>query len=84
MNSIWIIIGAISGLITVGIGAFGAHGLKEILQNEWDVSSIPNFSDQEIRKIYSIPSSKNSNLALFRKEPGFLRTNIFFDENKSL
>ena len=33
MNSIWIIIGAISGLITVGIGAFGAHGLKEILEN---------------------------------------------------
>jgi len=33
MNSVWIIIGAISGLITVGIGAFGAHGLKEILQN---------------------------------------------------
>mgnify|MGYP001423711753 CR=1 FL=1 len=33
MNSVWIIIGAISGLITVGIGAFGAHGLKEILEN---------------------------------------------------
>lgn len=33
MNSVWIIIGAISGFITVGIGAFGAHGLKEILQN---------------------------------------------------
>ena len=33
MNSVWLIIGAISGLITVGIGAFGAHGLKEILEN---------------------------------------------------
>ena len=33
MNSIWILIGAVSGLITVGIGAFGAHGLKEILHN---------------------------------------------------
>ena len=46
------------------------YTLKEILQNEWDVSSIPNFSDQEIRKIYSIPSSKNSNLALFGPASG--------------
>ena len=38
MNSGWIIIGAISGFITVGIGAFGAHGLKEILQNNQTTS----------------------------------------------
>ena len=31
MSSIWIIVGAVSGLITVALGAFGAHGLKEIL-----------------------------------------------------
>ena len=31
MSSIWIIVGAVSGFITVALGAFGAHGLKEIL-----------------------------------------------------
>ena len=46
------------------------YTLKEILEDEWDVSSIADLSDNEIHKIYSIPSSKNSNLALFGPASG--------------
>ena len=46
------------------------YTLKEILEDEWDVSSIADLSDNEIQKIYSIPSSKNSNLALFGPASG--------------
>lgn len=31
MNKTWLIISAISGFLSVAIGAFGAHGLKETL-----------------------------------------------------
>ncbi|MCS7075301.1 MAG: DUF423 domain-containing protein [Bacteroidia bacterium] len=31
MNKIWLIIGAISGFLSVAMGAFGAHGLKNLL-----------------------------------------------------
>lgn len=31
MSCIWILVGTVSGFITVVLGAFGAHGLKEIL-----------------------------------------------------
>ena len=41
------------------------YTLKNILNNEWDVSSLPDLSDQEIERMYSIPSSKNSNLSHF-------------------
>ena len=41
------------------------YTLKEILKEEWDTSTIGDLSDTEIQKIYSIPSAKNSNLALF-------------------
>lgn len=41
------------------------YTLKEILNDEWDVSTLPDLSEQEIEKIYSIPSSKNSNLSQF-------------------
>ena len=46
------------------------YTLKEILEAEWDVSSIADLSDNEIHKIYSIPSSKNSSLALFGPASG--------------
>lgn len=46
------------------------YTLKELLENEWDVSSIADLSDAEINKIYSIPSSKNSNLALYGPASG--------------
>lgn len=46
------------------------YTLKKLLDNEWDVSSIADLSDNEIQKIYSIPSSKNSNLALFGPASG--------------
>tara|TARA_Y100001970_G_C14113617_1_gene792303 strand:+ start:37 stop:792 length:756 start_codon:yes stop_codon:yes gene_type:complete len=41
------------------------YTLKEILEEEWDVSSISDLSNQEIEKIYNIPSSKNSTLSSF-------------------
>ncbi len=41
------------------------YNLKEILEEEWDVSSIPDLSDQEIGAMYNIPSSKNSTLSSF-------------------
>ena len=31
MSSIWILVGAVSGFIIVVLGAFGAHGLRDIL-----------------------------------------------------
>ena len=31
--------------------------LKQILSDEWDTSTIHNYSDQELEKIYSIPSA---------------------------
>ena len=33
------------------------YTLKEVLSNEWDTSIIADLSDQEIEKMYSIPSS---------------------------
>ena len=30
----WIVVGAVSGFLGVGLGAFGAHGLEEILDPE--------------------------------------------------
>lgn len=38
---------------------------KEILDNEWDVSSIPDLSNQEIERIYNIPSSKSKSITQF-------------------
>ena len=46
------------------------YTLKEILKDEWDTSSIPDLSDTEIQKIYSVPSAKNTNLALFGPASG--------------
>lgn len=46
------------------------YTLKEILKEEWDTSTIADLSDTEIHKIYSIPSAKNSNLALFGPASG--------------
>lgn len=39
--------------------------LKEILDDEWDTSIMPNLSNIEIEKIYNIPSSKNKSIAQF-------------------
>ena len=46
------------------------YTLKELLKDEWNVSTIADLSDSEIEKIYSIPSSKNTNLALFGPASG--------------
>ncbi len=35
MNNIWIILGAFSCALAVIIGAFGAHGLKDVLTTEY-------------------------------------------------
>ena len=35
MNNIWILLGALSCALSVMIGAFGAHALKDILANEY-------------------------------------------------
>ena len=39
------------------------YTLKEILGEEWDVVSIPDFSDQEIEKIYNVSSAKSTTLS---------------------
>jgi len=31
MKNIWLVISAVSGFLVVALGAFGAHGLKEVL-----------------------------------------------------
>lgn len=41
------------------------YTLKEILGEEWDVVSIPDFSDQEIEKIYNVSSAKSTTLSSF-------------------
>ena len=35
MNNIWILLGSFSCALCVIIGAFGAHGLKDVLANEY-------------------------------------------------
>lgn len=39
--------------------------LKEILSNEWDTSVMPDMSNNEIEKMYTLPSSKNKQIAQF-------------------
>ena len=39
--------------------------LKEILSNEWDVSIMPDMSNNEVEKLYTLPSSKNKQIAQF-------------------
>lgn len=39
--------------------------LKEILSNEWDTSSMPELSNSEVEKLYTLPSSKNKQIAQF-------------------
>ena len=39
--------------------------LKEILDEDWDVSSMPDLSNIEMEKMYNIPSSKNKSIAQF-------------------
>jgi len=41
------------------------YTLKEILSEEWDVVSVPDFSNQEIGKIYNVSSAKNTTLSSF-------------------
>lgn len=41
------------------------YTLKEILENEWDVSKLSDLSNSEIEKMYNIPSSKNTGIASF-------------------
>ena len=36
------------------------YSLKQILSDEWDTSTIHDYSDQELEKIYSIPSANLS------------------------
>ena len=39
--------------------------LKNFLKEEWDTSTMPDLSNQEVEKIYTIPSSKNKSIAQF-------------------
>ena len=39
--------------------------LKEILSNEWDTSIMPEISNAEVEKMYTLPSSKNKQIAQF-------------------
>ncbi len=39
--------------------------LKEILSSEWDTSVMPDLSNNEIEKLYTLPSSKNKQIAQF-------------------
>ena len=40
------------------------YTLKEILSTEWDTGTITDYSNQEIEKMYSLPSSKDSVLGI--------------------
>ena len=50
------------------------YNLKEILSTEWNTETLPDFSNQEIEKLYSLPSS---NLSPFPGVAG--ACNITFD-----
>ena len=39
--------------------------LKEVLQKEWDTSVMPDLSNSEVEKLYTLPSSKNKQIAQF-------------------
>ena len=39
--------------------------LKEILSNEWDTTVMPEMSNNEVEKMYTLPSSKNKQIAQF-------------------
>jgi len=41
------------------------YTLKEVLQNEWNVESLADLSNQEIEKMYSLPASIDKNIAPF-------------------
>ena len=41
------------------------YTLKEILSNEWDTSVMPDLSNNEVEKMYTLPSSKNKQIAQF-------------------
>ena len=41
------------------------YTLKEILENEWDVSQLSDLSISEVEKMYNVPSSKNTGIASF-------------------
>ena len=58
--------------------------LKEILSEDWDVSSMPDLSNIEIEKIYNIPSSKNKSIAQFGVASGcnFSLKHRFIDSYK--
>lgn len=39
--------------------------LKEVFSNEWDTSIMPDLSNNEVEKMYTLPSSKNKQIAQF-------------------
>ena len=41
------------------------YTLKEVLKEEWDTSVMPDLSNSEIEKLYTLPSSKNKQIAQF-------------------
>ena len=41
------------------------YTLKEVLSNEWDTSVMPDLSNNEVEKMYTLPSSKNKQIAQF-------------------
>ena len=38
---------------------------KKVLSNEWDKSVMPDLSNNEVEKMYTLPSSKNKQIAQF-------------------
>ena len=41
------------------------YTLKEVLSNEWDTTIMPDLSNNEVEKMYTLPSSKNKQIAQF-------------------
>jgi DNA-directed RNA polymerase subunit H (RpoH/RPB5) len=41
------------------------YTLKEVLEDEWNVDSVPDVSNQEIEKIYTLSASMDANIAPF-------------------
>ena len=39
------------------------YTLKEVLSNEWDTTIMPDLSNNEVEKMYTLPSSKNKQIA---------------------
>ena len=52
------------------------YTLKEILGEEWNITTFTDFSDQEIEKVYNVSSAKNSTLSSFTSTPLTFATSV--------